>query len=311
MKDNFTLTTPVALAIFNRPDTTLKVFERIRKARPQKLFIYSDGARENKPGEAEKVQQCRAIKDMVDWKCKVYVNFSDKNLGCRRRMSSGISWVFEHVEEAIILEDDCLPSMSFFRFCQELLKKYRNDTRVTSISGSNHCDMENFNESYAFSNYFRCWGWATWKRAWKLYDDDMKMWNECRKNEWLRKVYPQDWRYTYMTNEFQMAYNKQLDSWAYRFMLANILNHALAIVPRVNMVRNIGFKEGATHTVNFLSKDAFYMEEDLQFPLVHPQVMFSRDKTIAPPPYISTRTLCRVMKNYKPNLKRDLRYFKG
>ena len=127
MSEEFYFKTPVLFIIFNRPETTMQVFERIRQARPPKLFIVADGARKDKPGEAEKCEQCRAIKDMVDWQCEVYTNFADENIGCKNRVASGISWVFEQVEEAIILEDDCLPNMSFFRFCQEMLEKYKND----------------------------------------------------------------------------------------------------------------------------------------------------------------------------------------
>ncbi|MBR1396888.1 MAG: hypothetical protein IJ563_05075 [Selenomonadaceae bacterium] len=134
-----------------------------------KLFIVADGPRANKPGEMEKVQQCRAIKDMVDWECEVHTNFSDVNMGCKNRIVSGINWVFEQTEELIILEDNCVPDLSFFRFCQELLEKYRNDNRVLSIAGSNHDEFEYFDESYAFSKFSSPWGWATWKRAWILY----------------------------------------------------------------------------------------------------------------------------------------------
>ena len=283
--ENFVFTTPIVFAIFSRPDTTFKVFERIRKAKPPKLFIYADGARDNKPGEAERCQQCREVKNMVDWDCKVYTNFAKVNLGCRRRMASGITWAFEHVNEAIILEDDCLPDMSFFRFCQELLEKYRDDNRVVNIGGTNHGNVEHFDESYNFvEGYSGCWGWATWKRAWALYDDDMTMWPECRKKEWLRRIYNQDWFYTHMTNEYQMTYEGKIDTWDYRFSLSARLNHVLGIIPRVNMVRNIGYKVDATHTINPLDKNAFYMDEELKFPLLHPKVMVPRNNNSNPPP---------------------------
>lgn len=286
---DFVLTTPVIFAIFSRPDTTLKVFERIRKARPPKLFIFADGPREDKPGEAEKCLQCRAVKNMVDWNCKVYTNFAKVNLGCRRRMSSGITWAFENVDEAIILEDDCLPNLSFFRFCQEMLEKYRNDNRVISIGGANHGNTEPFDESYNFvEGTGGIWGWATWKRGWEVYDDDMTMWPECRKKEWLRKIYTQDHRYVHAINEYQMTYEGKIDSWAYRFGLAAMLNHYLGIIPKVNLVRNIGFKFDATHTINPFDKAAFFMDEELKFPLTHPKIMFPRNKVSPPPPTTSS-----------------------
>ncbi len=266
---NFKLTTPVAFIIFNRPDFTLKVFERIRQAKPEKLFLIADGARDNKIGEFEKVQQCRAIKDMVDWKCEVKTNFADKNMGCKNRVYSGISWVFDNVDEAIILEDDCLPSMSFFRFCQELLEKYRNDTRITVIS--NHDWVEDFEGSYTFANRLRMWGWASWKRAWKLNDIDMNLWAEVRKKEILKKICLNEFDYVRMINELQRTYDGKIDTWDNQFGLANYLYHGLCIIPQVNMVRNIGFGANATHTFDKFSKEAFYSDDDMEFPLIHPQ----------------------------------------
>ncbi len=269
---DFKLTTPVAFIIFNRPDVTFKVFERIRQAKPDKLFIIADGSREGKIGEAEKCAQCRTIKDMVDWNCEVHINFAEKNMGCKNRVYSGISWVFENVDEAIILEDDCLPSASFFRFCQELLEKYRYDTRVTVISGSNHNYLNGIKESYGFVSGTFMWGWATWKRAWKLNDIDMTLWPECRKNKYLKRILSQK-HYLELSNAFQATYEGKIDTWDYQFAFANYLNHSLDIVPKVNMIRNIGFNTDATHTLNFLVKDAFYFEEEMEFPLVHPKIM--------------------------------------
>ncbi len=171
------LTTPVAFIIFKRPDTTRKVFEEIRRAKPPKLLVIADGPRPNIVGEAEKCAAARAIIDSVDWECEVLKNYSDENLGCKQRVSSGLDWVFDNVEEAIILEDDCLPHPTFFRFCEELLEKYRGDERIMTIGGTNL--LKNWKsdiQSYHCSNYFNCWGWATWKRVWKHYDVDMKLW---------------------------------------------------------------------------------------------------------------------------------------
>lgn len=268
----FKLTTPVAFIIFNRPDVTLKVFERIRQAKPEKLFIIADGAREDRIGEAEKCEQCRAVTNMVDWQCEVHTNFAEKNMGCKNRVYSGISWVFENVDEAIILEDDCLPSQSFFRFCQELLEKYRYDTRVTVISGSNHNYLNDVKESYGFVSRLYMWGWATWKRAWNLTDINMTLWQECRKNKYLKRILsPKE--YVEMSNAFQATYEGKIDTWDYQFCFANYLNHGLDIVPKVNMIRNIGFRPDATHTANIFSKETFYLDEEMDFPLVHPKVM--------------------------------------
>src|SRR5665648_587346 len=167
---NFQLKTPVAFIIFNRPETTRRVFAEIAKARPTKLLVIADGPRATHPDDAEKCAVVRAIIDGVDWDCEVLKNYSDVNLGCKRRVSSGLDWVFDTVEEAIILEDDCLPHPTFFRFCEEMLAKYRDDKRIAMISGDNFQFGKKRTEySYYFSRYTHIWGWASWRRAWDNY----------------------------------------------------------------------------------------------------------------------------------------------
>ena len=162
------LSTPVAFIIFNRPDTTEIVFETIRQAKPSKLLVVADGPRTDRSGEVEKCTATRAVIERVDWECEVITNYSDVNLGCKRRVSGGIDWIFSQVEEAIILEDDCLPAPSFFQFCQTMLERYRYDDRISMIGGSNY-QQENSrtSDSYFFTKYAHIWGWATWRRAWK------------------------------------------------------------------------------------------------------------------------------------------------
>ena len=163
--------TPILFLIFNRPDTTFKVFEEIRKIKPAKLYIAADGPRPNVIGEEEKCTASRNIIKQVDWDCDVKTLFREKNLGCKIAVSSAISWFFENVEEGIILEDDTFPTQSFFWFCQELLDFYRNDSRIMHISGNNFQLGKIRGEgSYYFSKYNHIWGWATWKRAWRFYD---------------------------------------------------------------------------------------------------------------------------------------------
>src|SRR6185369_14461868 len=168
---DWALTTPVAFIIFNRPDTTEKVFAEIARARPPKLLVIADGPRAGRAGEADRCAATRAIIDRVDWDCKVLTNYSDVNLGCKNRVASGIDWVFEQVPEAIILEDDCLPDPTFFRFCEELLIRYREDERISQICGANfQFGRKRSNDSYYFSRYNHIWGWASWRRAWQHYD---------------------------------------------------------------------------------------------------------------------------------------------
>ncbi len=267
--DNWQLTTPVAFIIFNRPDTTARVFEAIRQAKPPKLLVIADGAREDKPGEAEKCTAARAIINQVDWECEVLTNYSDVNLGCRQRVSSGLDWVFEQVEEAIILEDDCLPHPTFFRYCQELLEKYRDDERIMMISGDNFQFGLNRTEySYYFSNYGHIWGWASWRRAWTKYDDSMQIWTELRNNGWLNHVLQNDQAVAHWSRIFQGVYDG-FNTWDYIWQYTLWANSGLTILPHINLVSNIGFGSG-THTITNNNKLANMKLQALEFPLQHP-----------------------------------------
>src|SRR5579871_4386735 len=165
------LTTPVALIVFNRPDTTRQVFQEIRRVRPPVLLVVADGPRRDHPEDEQLCRETRAVAEEVDWPCQVLTEYSDVNLGCRHRPASGLDWVFSQVEEAIILEDDCVPHPSFFRFCSELLSRYRDDARIGTIAGTNvQGGRKRGGASYYFSKYPTIWGWASWRRAWALYD---------------------------------------------------------------------------------------------------------------------------------------------
>ena len=268
----YELTTPVVFLIFNRPDTTARVFEAIRQAKPSKLLVVADGARADKPGEAEKCAAARAIIDRVDWECEVLTNYSDANLGCRKRVTSGLNWVFEQVEEAIILEDDCLPHPSFFLYCQELLEKYRDDERIMMISGDNFQFGHKRTEySYYFSRYGHCWGWASWRRAWTKYNDSMQTWSELRDNGWLNDVLPNEQAVAYWSRIFQSVYDG-FNTWDYVWQYTLWINSGLTILPNVNLVSNIGFGSG-THTNINNHKLANLKVEALIYPLKHPLVI--------------------------------------
>ena len=173
---------PIAVIIFNRPTEAEQLLRVIRQVQPNQLFVIADGSRANKADDLELCKATRSIFDHIDWNCQVFRNYANENLGCGLRPATGISWVFEHVEEAIILEDDCLPDLSFFQFCQELLEKYRYDQRVMHIAGSSYSIRdEEQPDSYVFSRYTLSWGWATWRRAWQHYDFDMTKWDSLQK----------------------------------------------------------------------------------------------------------------------------------
>jgi hypothetical protein len=261
------LTTPVALIIFNRPKLTQAVFERIRQAQPQQLFIIADAPRPCHAADLDDCAAARAIVKNIDWDCQVAYNFAEQNLGCRARISSGIDWVFTQVPEAIILEDDCLPHPNFFRFCQELLERYRQESQVMHISGSCYLPYRPTSESYYFSEHPHCWGWATWQRAWQHFDVEMAAWPSLRDQGWLSQILPSASAATWQRN-FDQGYQDR-DIWDFQWTLACWLNKGLSIVPALNLISNLGFSAAATHTFrpNRFAKMPTY---DLVWPLQHP-----------------------------------------
>jgi hypothetical protein len=268
---DFQLTTPVAFLIFNRPDTTARVFEAIRQAKPPKLLVVADGPRPDRPDDVEKCKAARAIIDKVDWDCAVLTNYSDLNLGCKNRVSSGLDWVFSLVEEVIILEDDCLPHPSFFRFCQDLLDYYRDDERIMAISGDNfQLGRKRTEYSYYFSRYNHIWGWASWRRAWQYYDVKMRLWQEIRDCNWLEYILGEGQSVKYWTKIFQSAYDGKIDTWGYRWTFACWIQNGLTILPNVNLVSNIGFGADATHTSRAIQSVVNNPVREMSFPLQHP-----------------------------------------
>ncbi|TRU16354.1 MAG: glycosyltransferase family 2 protein [Microcystis aeruginosa Ma_QC_B_20070730_S2] len=247
---NFQLTTPVAFLIFNRPDTTARVFEAIRQAKPPKLLVVADGPRPDRPDDIEKCKAARAIIDGVDWDCEVLTNYSEVNLGCKNRVSSGLNWVFDTVEEAIILEDDCLPHPDFFRFCEELLEKYRDDKRIMAIGGTNVMgEWKSSVQSYHFSYHGSIWGWASWRRAWCYFDLDMRLWANQEIRNRVRDVIADNRQYQKRAIVFESVYRKEIDTWDYQWIFARLVQSGLTVIPCVNLVSNLGFAhEDATYT---------------------------------------------------------------
>lgn len=242
------LQTPVVFIIFNRPDLTEKVFKQIAKVQPQNLFVIADGARFAE--EQEKCNKAREIIEKVDWDCEVITDFSDINLGCRKRVSSGLDWVFSQVEEAIILEDDCLPTQSFFYFCQELLEYYRDDKRIMHIGGNNYPNNDISNDvSYFFSKYTFIWGWATWKRAWQYYQIEPDLQNKqnvekiinCKCSEVVERIH---WQ-----SMFNRVSDGSINAWSPKWLYSCWSQNGLAALPKFNLVSNIGFREDGTHTI--------------------------------------------------------------
>jgi hypothetical protein len=268
------LHTPIVFIIFKRFDTTQKVFEAIRRAKPPKLLVIADGARENRPGEIEACSKTRSIIDQIDWDCEVLKNYSEINLGCAKRVSSGLDWVFEYVDQAIILEDDCLPDPSFFRFCEELLEIYKTDNRVFSISGQNvQFSRSRTKYSYYFSRYQHCWGWATWKRAWQYFDFDLPHWIEVKESNLLADILGDPIAVKRWTKEIEATLAGEIDSWATRWMVSCWLQSGLSILSNTNLISNIGFGNSSTNTDYQDSPYASMQVSPVDFPIRHPPFM--------------------------------------
>lgn len=266
------LKSPVLLIGFNRYDTIKVVFDRIKQAQPEKLYFAVDGARMGKK-EEESVIRVRSVIDQVDWPCEVFTLFREENLGCGKGPAEAISWAFEKEDRLIVLEDDCVPSISFFSFCDELLEKYKNDERVNIISGRSHqSDSKYFdNQDYIFTHYAHTWGWATWKRVWNefdLYMRDFPKWiagggalnvlltkeQGIRSNKVLQRIYD------HIDQEVTHSWDSQ---WSYTRMKTG----GLGIVPCKNLIQNIG--EFGTHSQGH-NKANDMIAEEMPKTLVHP-----------------------------------------
>ncbi|MFL0206167.1 nucleotide-diphospho-sugar transferase [Aquirufa sp. 2-AUSEE-184A6] len=237
---------PVLLITFNRTYETLKVLERIQKYAPSRVYIFSDGYRNDV--EKKVVLELRSlIISKVNWECDLFFKFSDVNLGCKYGPASAINWFFDHELEGIILEDDCLPSLSFFLFCETLLCKYRFDNNIYHIDGTNFCQPVD-NMLYHYSRYALIWGWATWKRAWMDYDIEMIDFPNQKKINFLNKIFFTKPEINYWYNKLDIAYENKIDAWDYQWFYTIWKNNGLTIRPNYNMIKNIGFNSNATHT---------------------------------------------------------------
>ena len=243
--------TPVLLIAWRRPQTLRQVINAIRPVGPTRLFVACDGPNPKRTGEAEKVAATRAvIEHDIDWPCKIERFYSDENQGCRLGVSRAITWFFEHVEEGIILEDDCVPHIDFFHYCAKLLERYRNDTRVWCISGSNFQNSQwRGDGSYYFSRYNHCWGWASWRRCWQHYDGELNQWPLLRDSGLLKTIFDDPIERTYWQRIWQRLLETGTpDSWAYRWTFTCFANGGLTALPNSNLVVNVGFGHDATHT---------------------------------------------------------------
>ncbi|MBP6311530.1 MAG: nucleotide-diphospho-sugar transferase [Flavobacteriales bacterium] len=262
------LETAVLFLIFNRPDTTDKVFEAIRNARPPRLYLACDGPRPGKKGETELVDGLRrSLLEKVDWPCEVHTLFRDTNLGCKLAVSGAITWFFSKEEQGIILEDDCLISPTFFLFCQTLLQRYANDESVAGITADfRPLKSKNGADTFGRVGYPLIWGWASWRRVWKNYDPDVKKWTGTI-NDFPRLAAKPSGTQQYLKMVFDGVKEGQLDTWDFQFNFMCQLHEQDFLYPHVNMITNIGFAGNATHTDNPHDSNAMLARADVIFPL--------------------------------------------
>jgi len=262
----------VAFLIYRRPDLTARVFEAIAAARPQRLLIVADGPKDE--ADRAKCEAARRVTERIDWPCEVLRNYADVNMGCRRRVASGLDWVFGQVEEAIILEDDCLPNATFFPYCQELLARFRDDTRVGHISGWNlGRETGRAEASYRFSLYTTIWGWATWRRAWKAYDVGMKAWPALKADGWHHDIFPSRDEASFFEAYWDDIYQGKIDTWDAQWLLANLMQRQCAVRPNRNLIANIGFRPDGSHATDASQPYAVVPSEAMAFPLDHPSTL--------------------------------------
>jgi hypothetical protein len=304
------LSTAVALFLFRRPDRTRSVVERVRDARPERLFLIADGPRPESPEDRHECELARAVVAEVDWPCEVTRIYADENIGLRLRIPTGIDEVFRSVDRAILLEDDCLPDPAFFPFCEEMLRRYADDERVMHVAGSQLLRPAPAREaSYHFSRYPHIWGWGTWRRAWATYDVDLAGWQRLgrrQRDARLAGMFEDDSERRYWRYVWDGA--REIESWDAQWSYALLDRSGLAVNPNSNLVSNIGFGEGATNAVEDPYGIAGRRLEGIAFPLRHPETvaadaeadarasLFFRRDTEPPGPPLRERVRDRVLR---------------
>lgn len=265
--------TPILLIAFNRPVTTAQVFAVIKKLQPDQLFIALDGAR----NQADQVlcAEVQKIIQAVDWVCDLHYLVQEQNLGVKQAGPTAINWFFDQVEEGIILEDDCLPDLSFFAYCAELLKHYRHDERVWHISGDHFHHHQIGSATYYFSQIPHIWGWATWRRAWRHYDIAMPDFPSFASSQILNQLFPTYLSRLFWLDVFHKNYLGLDNGWDFQWSYALMRHQALAINPNTNLISNIGFGAGAAHASQATSPHANLPTQSISLPIRHPRLIIA------------------------------------
>lgn len=294
--------TPILFLVFARPDTTQKVFEKIRKIQPAKLYIAADAPRKENPDEIMRSEEVRCIIDLIDWPCEVHTLFRDENLGCKIAVSSAITWFFEQEEYGVVLEDDCLPDLSFFPFCEELLIKYKDDDRIGHIGGNNffHGIVKD-DLSYDFCSFSHIWGWASWRRVWQNYDVNFSYWQEALKDKSkMDSLFNNLGERIYFSSFISdtLKGNRGINTWDVQYLFMLRVQNQLSIYPKVNLVTNIGLNDpNATHTTK-KNRNSYILSKQIELPLQHPKYVLSNrliDKTTVRKNFFSYKRLIRYL----------------
>ncbi len=300
--------TPILFLVFNRPDTTQRVFEKIKEQRPSKLYIAADGARQENENDQVKCAQVLEIVSKIDWECEAKTLFRQKNLGCKQAVSEAISWFFENEEMGIILEDDCLPNNSFFPFCEELLHYYKDDERIMHIGGNNFQFGKRWTDAtYYFSKYNHIWGWASWRRAWKFYTLDSGLYEDFKKSNQINYLFNLKSEHWFWFDHFDSIYYQKVNTWDAQWTLSMWMQNGLCILPNINLVTNIGFSDDALHTKDPSNIMSGIKTEELDRKIIHPKYVvtnfeadiYAFNKIFKPS--LVARTVLTLLKFFKIN----------
>jgi len=286
--------TPILLVLFNRPQKTKKLFEVLRRIKPEILYVSMDGPRNNVETDGVKCEKIRKLVAEIDWAKNIQLLDHNKNLGCHLAPRKAIEWFFKENEAGIILEDDCIPHPDFFPFCTEMLSKYKNDNRIFTINGSNlgyHTDSK---YSYSFCRFMNMTGWATWSRTSDSIDYYLDAWKKNRSKSFFLYTKLRNHIFDLDINWFlywRNIFNKTVEChtvnwWDYHWIFNQVNSRKLSVVPKVNLVTNIGFDEEGTHTKSTEDPAANIKTESLTFPLVHPKrikINYEYEEKIAKP----------------------------
>ena len=257
------MNTPILLLLFNRPNLTKKLILNLKKVKPKKIYINIDGPRKN---NEEDSRLCKEVTDLIkkniNWKSKINFKINKKNFGCRNSVSKAINWFFSYEKYGIILEDDCIPKKTFFEFCTRMLSVYEYTNQIKVISGSNFQNKKINSKNYYFSKYAHCWGWATWRRSWKEFDNKMRFWKAFSESKKWQQLHSSSFEEKYWRRKFNLSHLNKIDSWAYPWLASVWYNNGLSITPCYNLVENIGFDSNATHTYGLKSKYNYEIQKN-------------------------------------------------